>query len=226
MLRRLAPRCLRVLARHRGKEPGIAAFDASIGVRAPLFITAYDNARRFAKRRMEERTEAKGSLEDLLYKVRIWAPQVARDIEHVIAGEFGENPNVPDDTIGDAKVLIEHVTKRAEEGKEPLPYTEALLEDLGTALARAEAECDEAEAAQAELGALRKQVRETGRALEADLVAFRRVLRTVIGSGHPDYQKLRRERARAADADDDANAPSLPTPPINTQPAEEAPASP
>jgi hypothetical protein len=233
MLRRLAPRAIRVLARNSDREPGLASFDTSLGVNAPAYIEAYDTVRRYTKRRMEERTEAGVALDELLYKVRIWAPQVARDVEHVVASEFGENPDVPDDTISDAKVLIETVSKRADENKEPLPYTEELLEDLGNALVKAQAEWDEAEAAQADFRAMRIAVRETGVALEKDLVAFRRVLRTILGSEHPDYQKLRRERARTPDVDDDANAPQAPPtttdedelppiPPVDTQPADTA----
>jgi hypothetical protein len=238
MLRRLAPRAIRVHERHRDKEPGLASFDTSLAVNAPAYITVYDDVRRYAKRRMEERTEAKAETTNLVYKIRIWGPQVARDIEHVQAGEFGENPDVPDDVIGDGKSLVEHATKRAEEGKEPLPYHDQLMEDLGGALAKAEAEWKEAEEAQADFRALRIKVREIGAALEKDLVAFRRVLRTVLGSEHPDYQKLRLERARTVDADDDPGAPPVPekdfddeddlppTPPINTQPTNEAPAAP
>jgi len=224
--------------RHRDEEPGLASFDTSLAVNAPAYITVYDDVRRYAKRRMEERSEAKAETANLVYKIRIWGPQVARDIEHVQAGEFGENPEVPDDVIGDAKSLIEHATKRVEEGKEPLPYHDQLMEDLGGALAKTEAEWKEAEEAQAEFRTLRIKVREIGAALEKDLVAFRRALRTVIGSEHPDYQKLRLERARTVDADDDPGAPPVPEkdfddeddlqplPPINTQPTNEAPAAP
>jgi hypothetical protein len=236
MLRRLAPRAIRVLARHSPREPGLAAFSTSLAANAPAFIKAYDTVRRWTKRRMEERAEAQGAVGELLYKLRIWAPQVARDIDHVVASEFGDNPAVADEVINDAKVLMEHVTERANEGKEPLPYAEALLEDLGAALARAQAECEQAEAAQADFRAMRIEARELGIALERDLVAFRRVLRTVIGTAHPDYQKLRRERARSTDADDGTDAPPAPTatdqdalpfpPPSDTQPADEAQAAP
>jgi len=41
-------------------------------------------------------------------------------------------------------------------------------------------------------------------------VAYRKTLKAVIGRGHPDYQKLRADRARTPDEDDDEVAAALP----------------
>ena len=48
--------------------------------------------------------------------------------------------------------------------------------------------------------------------LQADLVAFRQTLSTLVSRKDKDYQKLRVERAHTPDDDDDADAPPAPAP--------------
>lgn len=210
-LRRLASRVLRVHARNRNLEPGLAAFDESITRSAPEYAAAFDELRRLLASHGEELDEGKAAIAALVHKLRIWAPIVARDVDRISASDFGDNPEVPDDVINDARSLIEHVTGRTDDGKPPLSYADALVADLGAVLAAAEKEWGEADDYQWGLGTARKKVRETGARFERDLIAYRRVLRQVIGREATDYQKLRAERARTPDADDDAVAASLPS---------------
>jgi len=210
MLRRLAARCIRIHARQRGKAPALAAYDDSLAVRAVAYVDYYDALRQAAKLRMKERREGKLAIDELIRAIRSWAPIVARDIEDVRAGEFGENTAVPDDAIRDGKELLKYGTEHVDQAGQPLSYADALKEDLGGALETAEAEWGEAEQAQEGYAALRAQVLETGILLEQDLVAYRRTLRSEIGGTHPDYQKLRIDRIRTPDADDDEVAAALP----------------
>lgn len=232
-LRRLAGRTVRVHARQREKDPALGAFD-STSATASEFITVYDRLRNLAKLRMQERREGKEAISELVDRLRVWAPRVERDVEEVVSSEYGENPGVPDDVLNDAKVLIDHVTAYADRAGEPLAYAEALQTDLGGALATAEAEWAEAEQAQEGFAELRKTLHAIGLALEQDLVVYRRSLRQVIGATHPDYQKLRTERIRLVDEDDDAVAAALPeglepkapaAPPATDEPVAEVPAA-
>ena len=117
------------------------------------------------------------------------------------------NQEVPDEVITDAKSLLDHATRPAE-GADPLPYADALAADLGAAIEAAEAHWNQAGSAADEMAALQAAARASALAFEKDLVAFRRALAATIGRSHPDYQKLRVDRARAVDIDDDPNAPS------------------
>jgi hypothetical protein len=207
MLRRLAPRSLRVYERHAGKEPGLEAFATSLVLHATAFITDYDAVREYAARRFMERQQGKKTIEDLLRKMRIWSPQVARDLPTVSVGEFGDNPDVPDEVLRDAKSLLEHATHTTE-GGEPLPYADALASDLGAAIEAAQAQWGQAESAADGMIGLQSATRTSAAAFEQDLIAFRRALAATIGRSHPDYQKLRVDRARVVDSEDDPNAPA------------------
>jgi hypothetical protein len=236
MLRRLAARCIRIHGRQRGKGLALSAYDDTLAVRAAAYVELYDALRQAAKLRMKERREGKAAIEELVRAIRSWAPIVARDIDDVRAGEFGENPAVPDDAIRDGKGLLKYGSEHVDREGQPLSYADALKEDLGGAVETAEAEWGEAEQAQEGYAALRAQVLETGILLEQDLVAYRKTLKSEITSAHPDYQKLRIDRIRTPDEDDDEVAAALPedlpeeteTTPVapENQPTSEAQASP
>jgi len=210
LLRRLASRCIRVHARQKGKAAGLAIFDATLPGYCDTYIERYDALRQLAKKRMKERREGKLSIKDLLHTMRIWAPILARDIEEVRAGEFGENLSVPDDVIRDTKELLKYATEHTDMAGEPLPYLDTLVADITPVLEAAEKEWGEAEEAQESYSDMRNAVHEVAVALEKDLIAYRKSLKTVVGPGHHDYQKLRVDRARAADEDDDEVAAALP----------------
>jgi hypothetical protein len=210
LLRRLAARCIRVHARQKGKAAGLGVFDSTLPGYCGTYMERYDALRQLAKRRMKERREGKLSIKNLLYTLRIWAPIVARDIEEVRAGEFGENESVPDDVIRDTKAILKYAIEHRDMAGEPLPYLDTLVADITPVLEAAEKEWGEAEEAQEDYSDMRNALHEVGVKLEKDLIAYRKSLRTVVGRGHHDYQKLRVDRARAPDEDDDEVAAALP----------------
>jgi len=239
ILRRLAARCIRIHTRQRGKSEAIAAFDPTLPVYASTYVGYYDDLRQRAKRRMKERREGKTSIVELVEVVRIWTPLLSRDIEEVRRGEFGANLSVPDDMFRDTRELLKYAVEHKDREGNPLHYVDALVAEITPALERAEAEWAEAEEAQEGYSELREKLIEAGVALENDLVTYRQTLQAVLGPNHHDCQKLRIDRVRTPDEDDDEVAAALPesleetegaatdtTPPINTQPAPEAPASP
>jgi len=238
-LRRLAPRVIRVFARHKDKEPGLATFEKPAVERARSFITLHDAVTRAATERLQEHGNGKNKIDELVRKERIWAAKLSIDIPGLNPADFGDNPGVPDDAISDGDKLIEIGTKHRSLDGEPLPYAELLAQDLGTAIAEAKADWDQAEGVQGGYNTLRAECREAAAAFEKGLIAFRRALKAVIGRAHPDFQKLRVERARSRDVDDDDGANALPyddedeavaeepvSAPIDAQPAGEAQVSP
>jgi hypothetical protein len=230
---------VRVHERHREREVALQGFDGSTPAIAVLFMRVYDLLKKLASDRMQEREQAQTALDDLLRKERVWALQIAMDVPGVYASDYGDNPHVPDEVINDADSLIEIGTKHLTVDGEPLPYAEALAADLGGAVEIARKEWMEAEQAQDGYTQARNECREVAVKLEKGLIAYRRALAEVIGRAHPDFQKLRVERARTRDVDDDEGAAALPyddedegaveepvAPPIDAQSAGEAQVSP
>ena len=210
MLRRLAARALRVHERQAPTHPAVASYDGIIPTTATTYMELYGKLRHLTKLRMQERREGKEAISELVHKLRLWAPRVDRDVEEVRTGEYGENPSVPDDVLRDARSLLEHVADYTNRQGQGLDYVDSLKADLEPTLAEAEAEWGEAGTAQRGYADLRKKMLETGIELEQALVAYRRTLRAHVGRTDPDYQKLRIERLRSQDEDDDAFAAALP----------------
>jgi len=206
-LRRLAPRALRVQDRHRDKEAGLAAFDHTMVISAKTLMTTYDGLRTTDSARSFERAEGLSTLKSLHLKLRVWGAHVADRVPGVDASTFGDNPDVLDDVITDAQVLVKRVEEHAAQASEPLPFKDELVADLTAAIEAASGEAGQTENVTAEVAALRVKTHEAAEAFERDLVSYRKALAAVIGRNHPDYQKLRADRARTPDEDDDANAP-------------------
>jgi hypothetical protein len=210
LLRRLASRCIRVHARQRHKSPGLAAFDNTLPVFATRYMELFDALRQRAKVRKAKHHQGKRAIAKLLQTMRIWTPVVARDIRAVRTSEFGMSASVPDDVLRDAKELARYAVAHRDRAGNPLSYAQTLEQDIGAAIAIAEAQWDEAEEAQESYGALREELVEAGVSLQTELVAYRKTLKAVIGRTSPDYMKLRTGHVRTADNDDDDLAAALP----------------
>jgi hypothetical protein len=129
-------------------------------------------------------------------------------------------PASPDRVIGYAENLVAVI----EHHKDALPYATALLEHIGGVLVPARAEWERAQLALGDLQVMRRTLREQSIAMNRELIAFRRTLRTVLGTSNRDFQLLRASRAAADDASvvTEVAAPdvarlrmSQPTPPTN-----------
>lgn len=208
-LRRLSSRALRVFERRKATEPAIAAFEPTLLPVADAFMEAYDKARAHRMSRAQAMGTGKGAIGELLRKMRAWTGLLARDVTAFQRGEYGDSPKVPDDVIHDAQNLVRVVRNRADEGA-PLSYQDGLIADLEPAIAAAQAEWGTAGTSSSTQSELLEEARKAADAFNTELIAFRRVLRALIGSSHPDYQKLRSARVTSPDADDDEVAASLP----------------
>ena len=188
-LRRLGPRAVRVLERHKDKADSLAAFEAPLTEANAKYKESYDRLRVLEASRATELAEGKKTVQELYKKMRGWVSIVAMNgqISGFDAGSYGDNPGVMDDVIHDAEALIELVTDHAES----VPSSDALLAELSQALQIATTEWTEAESLGQEYQEIVKQNRVNANNLHDILVAFRSTLASVIGRADPDYQRLR-----------------------------------
>ncbi len=216
-LRRLAGRGVRVVNRRKTTAPAIGAYERTFMPLALAFIAAYDLAVGYANTWRKEFAEGRNAVGVLLKKIQAWVPLVARDVPGVVAAEFGDQPGVPDDVIGDGERLLDLIDDHRRPDGTPLPYRESGMADLGAAFDAAVKEWSEAEASDSQYQQSLKTVRETGNAFDAELQAFRRTLANTVGRRDKDFQKLRASKAKDRDDDDDPAAPPasslLPAPP-------------
>jgi len=193
-LRVLCERALRIYERHEQSDLVISTFGSTLVPAAQAYIQAYDDSRMHIATRNAD-MEAGHRVIDMLHgRIRTWIPVLSRDISGLSLGEMLARTDSPDHVIGDAQRLLSTVEAK----KGSLLYAEKFLSDIGEALSIAREDWSVARTAIVEQQGLYKQVRELGAKASSELVAFRRVLRSVIGSSHHDYQSLRRTRIKQA----------------------------
>jgi hypothetical protein len=206
-LRRLAPRAKRVHARRSEESPVLIAYSTTLPSKVDAFIAAYDSAAKYENTWRREMREGKGAVAALVKVVRGWLPLLVRDVPDFDASTFADKPDVPDDVIEDGARLVDVIEGSLDADGKPLQYRDAALKSLTAALAAANKEWSEAEAADATYQKLLKETRATGAVLDIELQAFRRSLAQVAGRGDKDFQTLRVERAAHKDDEDDPSAP-------------------
>lgn len=216
-LRRLAARSIKVHGRHKSLSAAIAAYEGSLVPSATAYIGAYDAAARYRSKWRKEMDEGKGAMGALNSAIGAWKPHLARELPGLDLTTIGDRPTVPEDLVEDGFRLSEAFGEiKDAEGATPAWASDASTQ-LDTLSQDAERETDEAAEADAKLAELLAAVRATGVAFEANLSLFRKTLRSVLGRSHPDFQKLRAEKASTKDEDDDPAAPQ-PSPPVTPAP--------
>ncbi len=208
MLRRLAPRALRVLERQEQREPALAAHRGRVGASAETFIAAYDGVSTFVSASGPSRSGQTESIDQLKRKLSGWTPLLVDDLAGFDRGDFAADGAVPDDLFQRVERLIKIVEANGTEGGS-VPYAQALIDDLQAALDEAKADSKVLGASSSEEADLRSAARVAADVFHRDLIAFRRTLRAHVGRSHPEYQKLRVVRVRSTDADDDETAEEL-----------------
>jgi hypothetical protein len=217
--RRLAPRAKKIVARHTDK-PAIFAFKSSIDRSADEYIVAYDTAGKYEATWRLELAEGKGAMTELKRVIDMWKPHLARERPGFDLQSIGDRPAVPEDLVQDGMAVAEELEVIVDpEGNTPA-WATAAGTDTRAKATKAELETDEAAAADAIHNAQLAAVREKKAVLEAELSRLRDTLRAVLGRSHPDFQKLRADKAGTPDVEDDPNAPQPapippPAPPIS-----------
>jgi hypothetical protein len=217
--RRLATRAKKVVARHASK-PAIAAFDPILTMKADAFIETYDAAARNEAHWRRELHQGRDAMGDLEATMSSWKPHIARERPGFDLTTIGDRPTVPEDLIQDAIALADELDAiRSADGTTP-PWATAAATTLRQKAELAEREADEAAQADATRNEQLATVRANKAAFDAELSLLRETLRALLGRSHPDFQKLRAEKASAPDEEDDPNAPqpSAPVVPSATEP--------
>lgn len=210
--RRLASRSLKVHTRHSDKA-SIAAYAGSLVPKANAFITAYDTGSRYEATWKRDMQEGRGAMAALLGLINEWKPHVVRERPGFDVTTIADRPTVPEDLIEDGVKLAEQLEAV------PQPWAADAAAGLRAKATDAERETDEAAAADATYKEQLTLIRATKVEFEAELSRFRDSLKAALGTtSHPDYQKLRDDRAGVRDEDDDPNGPQ-PSPPVEPAPA-------
>lgn len=175
-LRRLAPRAKRVQARRSSESPVLAAYSSTLPTKADAFIVAYDEAAKYENSWRREMREGKGAVAKLVAQIRSWLPLVSRDVPQFDASTFADKPDVPDDILEDANRLLEVFDEATDAQGQPLGYAQTATTALTDALAAANKEWSEAEAADSKYQKLLADVRAAGAVFDLELQTFRRSL--------------------------------------------------
>lgn len=207
-LRRLAPRALRVLERHKALDAAIAAYEHTLQPAAAAYMDTYDRLRTMNVTQAHELDQGKRAIAALANKLSSWSAQIAAT--GVIKGfkrtEYADTPDVPDDVMSDAESFMAVVTEQVALDPESLPYADSLIADVNATLELAKAEWKEASDVRSAWMMLVDENRNNAREFANALVGFRQTLLRTIGRKHPDYQSLRSNKIdRAVLEDGEAN---------------------
>lgn len=204
-LRRLATRALRALERHKHSRPFLASFELTLVPTAQRYAALHDRISATLSQKNRESQQGHHQIGALLETSRGWLAPLARDLEKFNAADFRTTTNVPDDIIVNAERLLAIALETKAANAAP-PYREQLIADLSAAIPLARAEWARTQQVLSNQQELQADLRNAGKALHAELVAFRSALRTALGSSHRDYQTLRTKRASVLDEEDEDNA--------------------
>ncbi len=216
-LRRLASRALKVLSRHQESNAAIGAFVAPIRTASEAFIKAHSQVGGYVVKWRTEMSEGRGAMMELRREINAWKPHLARERPGFDLTTIADRPSVPEDLIEDGFMLAEQLDLVQGPGGTTPDWASSAAATLRTKCEMAEKETDEAATADSMYNGFLREARDTAAAFEAELGRFRATLRSVLGSAHPDVQKLRTNRATTSDVDDDPNAPA-PSDPVTPAP--------
>lgn len=200
-LEREASRGLAILDRHASKSPVIASFEHSLRPTAQRFLELRQQVYRAEHADSLDLREANRSLVDAVTLLRSWVRRLNGDVPGVELGKFRQL-EVPEDAVIAGENLLGFVKQLQESGKAPA-YADNLVQTVTEALANLKQETQEAQDGMAHAQELRAEARELGVKLHRELVSFRRVLRTVLGSSHRDYQRMRSAQISHEDDEDE-----------------------
>ena len=190
-LRRLAPRGLRVVERYRSLDPTLEVLAPDFVKAATEFEDAYDKP--VLMTRAQKFQQSRDCLEALRGKTVRWLAVLSRDRPEHAAG-LRTLPRTADEVISTAKRVVTTVRDLQDREVSPLPYADRLIESLSQAIDETQTQLDEARNAAADAQEHAQRIRDAATALQAELVSLRKVLRSLLGSRHVDYQTLRSER--------------------------------
>jgi hypothetical protein len=198
-LRRMVPRALRVLGKHKGSFEELKRFEGIVPA-AQRFVELYD-ASRVGETPRQEVIDARKALRKLELGIRRWTGILTRDIPGFTLASFLDGASLSDDLIGGAKRFLDLVRGFKGANSEPLEYAADVVARVTPLLDEATRCWDAAQDHMATERELLRQTREAAAIVQRELVALRRTLKVILGATHRDYQVLRLSRV-AQDEDE------------------------
>jgi hypothetical protein len=217
-LRRLAPRAGSVIRAHAPEHAELKPFELTLLPLTQTYVSAYDQRGALEPDESKLVTAGRDAVAHARTRMQAWMPNLRRNNPDLAF----EPKQVPEDLFAEIGRVLLLVEARDEA---TLPYRDALLDDVGSALSEARAAWQLAQRTLAEQQRARARLRGLAIELYEELKALRQTLRKTLGTSHRDYQRLRTARAntpyageREPVAADEAAAPE----PSAAQPIEEA----
>jgi len=205
-LRRLGARSASVFDRHK-EIASVGAYADSLVPRTQGYLAAYDATTRYTATWRREMAEGKTACAALLGSINEWKPHLGRENPSFNLSDIGDRPTVPEDLIEDAERLRDAIGQvRRADGTTP-DWVAGALTTLSAQIEAADKETGEAAMADSEFNRLSREMNHAATELDGELQRFRRTLGAALGRNHPDFQKLRAERASAPDSDDEGGPP-------------------
>lgn len=201
-LERQAARGLAILDRHVGEDPAIDSFVETFKPVALEYLAAQHKLYSRTPGNAIEMAESHEAIRQLERKIRVWLGPLERDIVGFSSGDYTQHLDVPEDIINAAEGLVHYVTELEATGRAPA-YANDVVETLTAAVEHAKTQLHEARGDLANVQELRSHARELAVQLHKELVAFRRVLRNLLGDSHRDYQLLRTSQVSHGDDEDE-----------------------
>ena len=210
-LARACERAQHVFQAHRGKDASLDARGATMLPLVERFKAARAAHRDNQAHAVLKRQQRNEAVRVLQQGKRRWLPSLQRDLPGFDTTGFTES-DVPEDAVASSRELRSSIEGRIRDAGS-LSYAEALT----TSLIAAETQVEAAARAVYEADTRAQQAstdhQEAARQLDRELIAFRAVVRTVLGDKHSDYRKLRARATR-----DDLDDAQEPDPTVDVQP--------
>jgi hypothetical protein len=149
-------------------------------------------------------------------RMRIWFALLTRDMSEFVASAYAGTPVVVEDQISDGQALVRKVS----EHRPALPYAERLIADVTAATDGLQAAYKAEQVLRTECVQQKERESKAAAVLNAELVAYRRMLRRAIGPTHLHYRMLTR-RGRS-EPEDDVGTPVTTEPAANGPPRSES----
>jgi len=203
-LRRLAPRALAVLERHKASDAVLLAFEPTLLSAAHRYMAVYEDERVDAPGRQASSRRHLSLVAKLYDRTQAWMVLLERDLPQFRRADYASTVKLPEEVIGAARGVLAAAGRPAEAGA-PLPYAEVLAAELADLLAQTERQTSGVEGSLVDQQARADELRTAAIELGRQLRLFRRAVKRVLGASHRDYLRLRIRAKREADVEDDAD---------------------
>jgi hypothetical protein len=208
-LPRSAERAGHVWQAHQGQDASLDARGEALAPARDQFV-ALGNALHDAEEHAQElRQQRDVAVADLQATKRRWLPSLQRDVPGFDTSGFTDS-DVPEDSVSQSRELRHRFAGRIRGGAAPA-YAAEVSASLEAAEQRVEAAVQAVYDADTRVQQASDEHHAAAHRLDRELVAFRAVARSVLGSSHRDYRKLLNRRGGVFEETLEPDEPEQPT---------------